>query len=154
MGDRSMNLPRMIGFPLLPNERDGIEATLSRAGLPVDDLDKPGRLFWRFSTPDELPVGFGGLEVHGREALMRSIVTLPPVRGRGFGRAIVAALETEAKIAGSRNVWLLTDRETEFFARAGYSPCDRHTVPEAIRSSEHFASLDTKNAVAMMKRLA
>ena len=32
-------------------------------------------------TTEDVPVGFGGLEIYGYDALLRSLVILPPVRG-------------------------------------------------------------------------
>ena len=97
----------MLARPLEIWERDGLKAALARAGLPIDDIAEPGPLFWRFEQ-DDMPVGFGGLECHGRDAILRSLVTLPPLRRRGFGRAMVEALEVEARMRGCRSVYLLT----------------------------------------------
>ena len=62
-----------------------------------------------------MPVGFGGLEIFGDQALLRSVVTLPPVRNRGIGTAIVSTLEAEARIRGCLAVWLATDQAAAFF---------------------------------------
>ena len=144
---------QLIGLPLATWERDGLKAALAKVGLPVDDVDEPDRLFWRFER-DDIPVGFGGLEVHGKDALLRSVVTLPPVRRTGIARAIVAALETEATIAGCRAIWLLTTTSADVFARLGYGGCDRAEVPEPIRATRQFAALCPASATAMVKRLA
>ena len=87
----------LVAMPLAAWERDGLAAALQGAGLPTDDLAEPGRLFWRFETAETEPVGFGGLEILHGDALLRSIVTLPPLRKRGIGAAIVASLEEEAR---------------------------------------------------------
>jgi len=148
-----MGVAGLRGFPLAPFERDGLRAALTRAKLPTDDIAAPGRLFWRFEREDML-VGFGGLEIHGRDALLRSVVTLPPLRRRGIGAAIVAALETEALFAGSRTAWLLTTTAAPFFASLGYSVCDRANVPTTIQESQEFASLCPASATVMTKPLA
>src|SRR5438132_2386763 len=83
--------------PLAAFERDGLRAALIKAGLPVDNLGEPHVQCWRFETYNDVPVGFGALEIHGADALLRSVVTIPPVRRIGMGRAIVAALEAEAR---------------------------------------------------------
>jgi N-acetylglutamate synthase-like GNAT family acetyltransferase len=140
------------GFPLAPFERDGLRAALAKAKLPTDDITQAGRLFWRFEREDML-VGFGGLEVHGRDALVRSVVTLPPLRKRGIGAAIVASLETEAFVAGCRVAWLLTTA-APFFGRLGYVPHERTDVPESIRKTQEFAALCPASAVVMSKPLA
>src|SRR6202045_1992714 len=100
-------MPKLIARPLRAGERGALAAALAKAKLPTADIEAPGRLFWRFETTDEVPVGFGGLEVHGDDALLRSLVTLPPVRGRGIGAAMVAALEFEARLHECRSLWLI-----------------------------------------------
>ena len=143
----------LIALPLAVWERDGLKAALTRAGLPADDILTPGLQFWRFSTQDDVPAGFGGIEVHGADALMRSVVTLPPLRARGIGQAIVQALEAEAVVMKCRAVWLLTTTAREFFDRLGYAAVDRADVPGAIRATEQFSSLCPDSATVMVKRL-
>ena len=143
----------LTAFPLAAWERDGLVAALRKAGLPADDVGVPGALFWRFSTEDDVPAGFGGLEVYGKDALMRSVVTLPPLRGRGFGAAIVAALETEARLAKCSSIYLLTTTAQALFEKLGYAKVDRAQAPAAIRASTQFSKLCPDSAVLMLKRL-
>jgi N-acetylglutamate synthase-like GNAT family acetyltransferase len=145
---------RLIATPLQSWERDGLAAALSKAGLPVDDVREPGLLFWRFETYEDVPVGFGGLELHGSDALLRSLVTLPPLRQVGMGAAIVAALEDEALANKCRAIYLLTTTHDEFFAHLGYEACARGKMPEGIRASRQFTTLCPAGAIAMVKRLA
>ena len=82
MNERRRPIP--IPLPLAVWERDGLAAALAKAGLPTEDIQASGPLFWRFEN-DDVPVGFGGLEIFEDQALLRSVVTLPPVRNRGIG---------------------------------------------------------------------
>ncbi|MCZ7658674.1 MAG: arsenic resistance N-acetyltransferase ArsN2 [Xanthobacteraceae bacterium] len=147
-------LPALQALPLAAWERDGLAAALHRAGLPVDDLREPGRHFWRFETAEFEPAGFGGLEILGRDALLRSVVTLPPLRRRGIGAAIVASLETEARLRHCGALWLVTTSAAAFFERLGFATCDRAVVPEPVRATRQFAELCPDSATVMMKRLA
>jgi amino-acid N-acetyltransferase len=144
---------RLVLRPLRDGERDVLSAALAKSGLPVDDLDAPGHLFWRFETKDDIPAGFGGLEIHGDDALLRSVVTLPPVREGGIGSAIVATLEIEAQRRGARAIWLLTTSAAGFFRRLGYAACDRAVVPAAIRGTREFSALCPASADVLMKRI-
>lgn len=146
MTNRSVPVP----LPLAVWERDGLVAAVAKAGLPADNLDSPDALFWRFESND-VPVGFGGLEIYGDQALLRSVVTLPPVRNRGIGSDIVALLETEARIRGCRAVWLVADKATEFFSALGYRACEASQAPQAIRETKAFARAET--TTVMKKRL-
>ena len=148
MTDRRRTIP--IPLPLAVWERDGLAAALAKAGLPADDIQAAGPLFWRFES-DDVPVGFGGLEIFADHALLRSVVTLPPVRNRGIGKAIVAWLEAEASIRGCGAVWLVTEKAAGFFAGLGYRACERSEAPNAVREAAPFAY--PAAAVAMMKRL-
>src|SRR5262245_23902070 len=143
--------PRLVAHPLMVGERGPMAAALARAQLPTGDIDEPSRLFWRFDTVDDVPVGFGGLEICGDAALLHSIVTLPPVRDRGIGSAIVEALETEAALHLCRDCYLLTS-EVGFFERLGYASCDPVTMPKAIRDAKSFATRPA-SMLAMSKRL-
>ena len=127
---------RLVAIPMAPWERDGIKAALVKAKLPADDLGDARVLVWRFETIEGTPVGFGGLEIFGRDALLRSLVTLPPLRQVGMGAAMVAMLETEARALKCHAIYLLTASGTDFFARLGYATCARSDVPEAITASQ------------------
>jgi amino-acid N-acetyltransferase len=145
--------PSLIAFPLAVWERDGLLAALRKANLPAADVTEPRILFWRFSTDDDVPAGFGGLEVHGPDALMRSVVTLPPLRGRGIGAAIVSALEMEARLAKCSAIYLLTTTAERLFGKLGYAKLDREQAPMGIRASTQFSSLCPDTATLMVKRL-
>lgn len=144
---------RLIATPLAEWERDGVGAALVKAGLPAADIGDPYVLLWRFETYEDVPVGFGGLEIYDYDALLRSVVTLPPVRQVGMGAAIVAALEAEARARRCRTIYLLTTSEADFFARLGYKPCARADVPEAMRASRQFADLCPPAATVMLKNV-
>jgi N-acetylglutamate synthase-like GNAT family acetyltransferase len=144
---------RLIATPLAAWERDGVGAALVKAGLPADDIGDPYVLLWRFETYEDVPIGFGGLEIYGDDALLRSVVTLPPLRQVGMGAAIVAALEAEAQARRCRAVYLLTTSDADFFTRLGYRPCARDDVPEGLRASRQFAALCPPTATAMVKKV-
>jgi N-acetylglutamate synthase-like GNAT family acetyltransferase len=151
-GENVRSLPRLRAVPLATFERDGLKAALRKAGLPCEDMEQSGPLFWRFDTDDDIPAGFAGLELHGPDALLRSLVTLPPRRRAGVGRAIVAAIEQEAQLHGCDAIYLLT-KEPDYFARAGYAALSRDAVPEAVRASSQFHSPICVAAAAMVKEL-
>lgn len=134
-------------LPLAPFERDGVRAALKRGGLPFEDVDAPGRWFWRFEEND-VPVGFGGIEVHGDTGFLR-LVTLPVVRHQGLGGAMAAALEGEAVALGCSTLYVLPCADAPFFAAHGFAPCPSDAVPVAVAT--HAAA--QPSATVMMKRL-
>jgi amino-acid N-acetyltransferase len=144
---------KLVAKPIPHGERGVLARTLAKAGLPVDDVEEPGRFFWRFERSDQVPLGFGGLEIYGKEALLRSLLTLPPARKRGIGRGMVAVLEVEALAAGAQRIWLLTMDAALFFAQLGYAECARDKAPPAIQATDQWRSLCPAAAVAMCKQL-
>jgi amino-acid N-acetyltransferase len=134
---------------LRPDELEGLIRALDFAGLPSGDVRLPGRRFFRFDC-DGVKVGYGGLEGTAPELLLRSVVVLPGMRGRGHGRRIVAALEQQA--AGAR-LHLLTTTAADFFQRLGYVAAERATAPPAIAGSREFAALCPVTARYMVKDL-
>jgi amino-acid N-acetyltransferase len=143
---------RLLAIPLAPWERDGLKAALVKSGLAVEDIGNPAILFWRFESLEDIPVGFGGIELHGRDALLRSVVTLPPLRKVGMGAAIVAGLEIEARALKCEGAYVITACLRKFFARLGYVNCAADNVPEEIRASGEFAR-HGGNGTVLTKRL-
>lgn len=138
--------PKLLWLPLAPFERDALKTALKGAGLPHVDVEAPGRYFWRFEEND-VPVGFGGIEVHGDDGLLR-VVTLPMLRHRGLGGAIAEALEGETVALGCRALWVAAGGEAAFFSERGYVPVLPAAVPAAIA-----ASLPSGADTPMMKRV-
>jgi len=143
--------PRLFAHPLKSWERGAVSAALAKAGLANDDVEEPHHLFWRFEIEEEMPVGFGGLEPYGADALLRSVVTLPPLRNRGIGTAIVAMLETEARLRGSRAIWIVSRGAGRFFERRGYAVCLPSVAPDVIRATRAFrAASDAEVLVKLL----
>jgi N-acetylglutamate synthase-like GNAT family acetyltransferase len=142
----------LFAQPLATWERDGLKAALARAGLPVDDLQDVGPLFWRFER-DDVPVGFAGIEVHGSDAVLRSLLTLPPLRQQGIGGAMIDKMEVEARARGASAIYLLTRDFVPYFTKLGYAPCGRERLPPAIAATGPFAQPGFADATAMMKQV-
>ena len=153
MIERQRAIPVPIPIPLASFEREGLAAALNKAGLPASDIQSDTPLFWRFENANNpVPVGFGGLEIFGNQALMRSVVTLPPVRKRGLGTHFVALLETEARIRGAHTIWIATgEAAVGFFARLGYRACERTEAPKPVQTA--IAFVHPAASTAMVKRL-
>ncbi|MBW9054815.1 arsenic resistance N-acetyltransferase ArsN2 [Rhizobium mesosinicum] len=145
-----------MGFDLHQQALDGcddsLRAALAGAGLPVDDLADAGRSFYRFSC-DGATVGFGGLELYGEAALLRSIVVLPDRRGFGFGHAITLGLLDEAHRKGADAAYLLTESAAAFFQSLGFHPIARDEAPAAILTTRQAASLCPASAALMVRSL-
>jgi N-acetylglutamate synthase-like GNAT family acetyltransferase len=130
----------------------GLREALQAANLPVDDLDEDGRSFLRFTHQGET-VGYGGLELYGENALLRSVVVLPARRGKSYGEAITQRLLDQAARDGASNVYLLTESATSFFEHLGFAKVDRATAPVAILETRQAASLCSASAALLARSI-
>lgn len=136
----------------LGKDLTALEDALLAAQLPIDDLQEPDRLFFRFKEDADL-VAFAGLEGRGPNRLIRSIVVVEERRNSGLGRDIISSLETLAQDIGVSTLHLLTTDAAPFFAHLGYAVCDRAAAPAAITMSREFAGLCPASATYMVKEL-
>lgn len=140
--------------PATAADAGAIVALLAAAGLPTADLDAaalPG--FYLLHDHGRL-IGAVGLERYGRDGLLRSLAVAPVARGRGLGRALVAAVEQQARADGMEALLLLTQTAAPFFASLGYQPIDRSAASAALQTSTQFAHLCPASAVCMRKFLS
>ena len=144
---------RLMATPLAIGARAAMSEALRSADLPTDDLDEANVQAFAFAGADGVVVGYGGLEMHGEHALMRSIVVEPARRGRGEGRAIVDRLLAEASARGARRVYLLTTSARAFFATLGFAVVARAEAPAAILATRQAAGLCAASAPLMVKAL-
>jgi N-acetylglutamate synthase-like GNAT family acetyltransferase len=152
---RIHRLPRLLtARPLAAGELPLLAATLSAASLPTGDLDEPGREFFAFRDPRGTLVGYGGIEVLGRDALLRSVITVPEMRDRAYGAAIVDRMLALALRRGVRTLYLVTTTAVPFFERLGFAAIDRAEAPPAIAATREFAVYCPASAVLMRRQLA
>jgi len=128
-------------------------AALTGEGLPVDDLAEAGRCFFAYRSLGGALLGFGGYELFGSDALLRSIVVTMEARKKSIGRNLVPLLAYRALRAGARRAFLLTLTAADFFAKTGYKKIERADAPAAILASRQAASLCPATAVLMSRKL-
>ncbi len=153
------NVLKEEGVPFLrdapiPGTDPRLHAALAAAALPVDDLEEPGRCFFAYGTLGRTALGFGGYELLGRDALVRSVVVLPEARKRRVGRNLLALLLRRAFDAGARTAWLLTITAPTFFANVGFRHVARNVAPAAILATREAAGLCPATSVLMTRNIA
>ena len=133
--------------PATHSDLPAIEQALLSADLPTEGVAAG---LSEFVVVDEGagPIAAAGLEWHGEDALLRSVVVAPAARGRGLARTLVERLleRAEARNAG---VFLLTTTADRYFAALGFAEIDRAATPTAIQSSAEFASICPADATVM-----
>ncbi len=128
-------------------------AALAAEGLPTDDLAEENRRFFAYETLSGSVVGFAGFEIHGTEALLRSLVVVPAARGQGHGGAILARLSRRAFDAGARRAWTLTTTVADWLEKKGYSRIARADAPPAILATRQAAGLCPSSAALLARKL-
>ncbi|ACM57000.1 arsenic resistance N-acetyltransferase ArsN2 [Halorubrum lacusprofundi] len=129
-----------------------VETLLDKNGLPSDDVE-PGRNRFYIGYDGDTRVGVGGVERHGTDGLLRSVVIERSARGNRYGTALCEALESKVEADGVERLYLLTTTAAEFFGDCGYVETDRTTAPNAIRQTAEFDELCPVTATCMVKSL-
>jgi amino-acid N-acetyltransferase len=128
-------------------------ALIESAGLPVVDLTDRHLEHFFYCGPNESPTGLVGLELYGTDALLRSLVVAPKIRGTGIGLALVTHAEAYARTQGVRAMYLLTNTAERFFSQRGYRRIARGEVIPAIENTREFKELCPKSSAVMVKAL-
>ena len=137
-----------------PRHAPELAADLRTAGLPADDLDEPGRIFFAFNDENGLRCGYVGAEWMGEDALLRSVVVLPLFRGRGHGRRIMEWMLGWLNRAGAHELYLLTDNVVPMMEKFGFRAIDRAAAPARVRATRQFSSQCPITAVLMHRPAA
>ncbi len=137
-------------IPLALRDLAAPRQVLRDAGLPADDLDADGVILYAFEQSIGV-VGYGGFEIYGDVALLRSIVVDPLRRRRGVGARIVRLLLGTLAILGVRRAFLLTTDARPYFEGLGFAVVDRKDAPAAILATRQAAKLCPASAVLMAK---
>jgi N-acetylglutamate synthase-like GNAT family acetyltransferase len=141
---------------IVPERVDGHDAALRNAlaaeGLPTDDLTDDGRTFFCFLR-DADTFGFGGYELLGDNALVRSVVILPKYRSLGLGTRATEVLLEQARRDGARRAFLLTSSSAGFFKGLGFVEIDRSSAPSAILQTRQAACLCPTSATLLVRNL-
>ena len=135
-----------------PSDFEAAAAILRASSLPLDGLPEhfPHALV---AEEEGAIVGCVALELYGETALLRSLAVAPDRRGEGLGERLAAAALADAKQAGARDVYLLTQTASEFFPRFGFSVEERSLAPEVLGRSEEFRGACCPSAVLMRARV-
>ena len=133
--------------------QSSVVALLEAEGLPASDLTEAHLQHFFFIGTDGTPSALVGLEIYGRDALLRSLVVSATARTQGLGSALVLHAEQYAAAHEVRALYLLTTTAESFFEHRGYRRIDRANAPSAIQSTREFASLCPASSAFMIKRL-
>ncbi len=136
-----------------PHDLAAVTELLRAARLPTDGVTESLAEFV-VAERDGSIIAAGGLEVVGRDALLRSVVVREDARGQGLGELLTARLLAAARERNLATLWLLTETASEFFPRFGFRRVGRDQAPAGLQATAEFAECCPSTAVTMARRVA
>lgn len=118
---------------------------LQECSLPVSDLKTDQRHVFFGGFDGGILKSCVGVELFDAMALLRSLAVRPSQRKKGMGAALVSHVETFCKSRGVQAIYLMTTTASPYFARLGYAPVSRESVPASIK-------VDPKGAPCTFRR--
>jgi amino-acid N-acetyltransferase len=122
-----------------PGDWHEVSALVSSSGLPLEGLSESLETAL-VARLERTVVGVVALEIYGRDALLRSLVVAPGLRGEGLGERLARAALDLARRRGVTGIYLLTETAAAFFRRRGFVNVERSDVPQTVRESVEFRS--------------
>ena len=136
----------------VPGDFGHVVMLLERESLPVEDI--PTQLPDFFVIEDEgRIVATIGLEIYGKEGLLRSLVVEREFRNKSLATALLNQLLFHAGEKGIRKLFLITTTAESYFLKKGFKTIERDHVPTSIRSSREFGMICPSTATVMIKEL-
>ncbi len=118
--------------------------------LPTIGVDRFFENFLVAHDQSGLWVGVAGLEVYGKNGLLRSVAVNKQFRGMGQGRTLVNSVLANARKKGVETIYLLTDSAEDYFKGLGFEVVNRQDIDQAVRASPEFT--ECSEAAAVMRK--
>lgn len=90
-----------------------------------------------------------GLEVYGKQGLLRSVAVIKSMHNEGHGTALTNYVIDKAKNCQVKDLFLLTTTASPFFKKLGFKEESREKVTGGLTNSVEFRSACPKNAILM-----
>ena len=127
-----------------------ISRFLEENGLPTIGVEKFFENFIVALDQNGSWVGTAGLEVYGKNGLLRSVAVDEHFRGMGYGRTLVNTVLASAREKGIEAIYLLTESAEDYFKGLGFEVVNREDMDAAVRVSPEFTEC-RETAPAMRK---
>jgi amino-acid N-acetyltransferase len=98
-------------------------------------------------------VGVVGMEIYGKQALLRSLGVARECQGHGYGKQLCRSILDRMSKRGIGEAYLLTQTAESFFATFGFEAVSRDRVVGKVKSSSEFQSVCPSSAVCMRLRV-
>ena len=143
---------RVVLRAAIPSDLDAVSGLLRDAGLPTAGVSEHLGGFVVAEEAGRL-VGVAGLEVHGRDGVLRSVAVDAALRGRGLGERLTRRALEEARRRGLHRLYLLTTTAENYFTRHGFRRIGRGEASPEVQQSVEFREACPASAVAMALEL-
>ena len=147
--NKSGNVPRIR--PAQFGDQEDIRSLLSGFMLPLDGLENTK--MWVLQDDNGNVVGTAGLEVWGKNGLLRSVAVKENLQDRGRGTCLVNHVIGEAKKNNIDDLFLLTQTAQTFFRKIGFRKINSSHVTGSIKDSAEFKGACPKTATLMYLKL-
>jgi N-acetylglutamate synthase-like GNAT family acetyltransferase len=154
VNSRALRSPFIIIMEIIPVGKETLLQTvelLMSNNLPVEDITDTVHLFVLGNSTKIS--GSIGIEFNNDTGLMRSLAIYPELRGRGYGKMLVAFIESFARNKRIKELYLITTTAELFFSGLYYRSIVRKSVPDFIRETSEFKTFCPASAVVMKKLL-
>lgn len=135
--------------PARPADLKAMGELLEAAGLPMVGVAEHLPGFVVAEAAGAL-AGLAGLEVHGDDGLLRSVVVDPAYRGRGLGSRLTERILEAARTTELRRVYLLTTTAEDYFPSHGFRRIRRDDASPDVKRSVEFREACPASAVTMV----
>jgi len=147
--------PRPTAFPQLRSARTEdlprAEALLQKCKLARNEVHRQfGPNFTLAEADDGSLVGAAGVELYGRQGLLRSVAVDPAWRGRRIGETLARDRLDWAHAQGLTALYLLTETAADYWLRFGFHRIARDAAPPEVRGSPEWSGGCPETAVAMV----
>ena len=133
----------------VPDNDPDLLALLSAEDLPVDDLSGDKKQYFGYRDSSDQLIAAGGLEICGRNAILRSCVVAPAHKGHQLGTKLIHHIVSRAKQNRLTRLYLLTETAPGFFETIGFQKIERDDVPHEVAQSAQFSEICPQTAIAM-----
>lgn len=117
-----------------PEDRPAVAKLLRAADLPTDGLMTDVDHLFVLEEKNRI-VGAIGFEGFGSDALLRSLVVDPRLRGQGHGATLMRTALQQAPKLGYKTLYGLTTTIPDWLKKLGFEEIPRAEIPEAVHGS-------------------
>lgn len=137
--------PRRATIADLPD----VEALLRICALTVDDVNNEAVQF-HVSRDRTGLLGCAGVEeISSKVAVLRVLAVTERARRSGLAGLLLSTLIVDMRLRGIESILVMEDCAANYFARFGFTPAERESLPVTLLNSSEFSNVNVAEMGAM-----